>query len=71
MPSYTVYFTTVGSTHVKVEASDPEEALDKAYDEVYVYLCHQCAHELDLGGEWEADSVYDNETNEEVWRENA
>jgi hypothetical protein len=65
---YTVHFTTVASTTVQVEADDPDEAIDRAYNEVYVSLCHQCAHEMDLGGEWEAEAVTD-ESGKTLWEE--
>jgi hypothetical protein len=59
MNTYTVHFTTVASTSLNVEAEDIEEAIDEACNEVYVTLCHQCAREMDLGGEWEPEAVFD------------
>jgi hypothetical protein len=42
-------FTTTASHVEEVEADSPEEARDKAREQAYVSLCHQCAHHLDLG----------------------
>lgn len=66
MSAYIVHFVTPASTSVRIEADDAEEAVDKACDEVYVSLCHQCAGELDLAGEWEPEAVID-EAGELAW----
>lgn len=68
MSKFTVHFTTVASTTVTVEADDHDEAIDKACNEVYVSLCHQCAGEADFGGEWEPEAVTD-EAGKTVWEE--
>ncbi len=65
---YTVHFTSTASTSVTLEAGDPEEAIDKAYEELHVFVCHQCAEEFDIAGEWEP-YVVDDENGREVWSE--
>ena len=57
MNKYRVYLQATADLSVVVEAEDPEEALDLAY-ESRQYLCSQCAGwgeswSLDIG-EWEA-----------------
>lgn len=57
MAKYTVYWETVASTAFEAEFDDagmtPDEIEEKAIDitsaQAYVSLCHQCAHEVDLG----------------------
>ncbi len=49
MNTYRVYFATEASSVVTVEAEDRDDAIDKAYERHYVSLCHQCAHEVELG----------------------
>lgn len=49
MAKYRVHFMTAASTSVEVEADSREEAVDVAFNEVHVSLCHQCAREVDLG----------------------
>lgn len=49
MTLYGVMFTATASRLEKVEADSPEEAREKARAGVYVSLCHQCAHEVELG----------------------
>lgn len=69
MTEYVVHFATTASTSERVTADDPEEAVDKAWSEVYVSLCHQCGRECDLTGEWEPVAVTDLATGELVWEE--
>ncbi|QSM87561.1 hypothetical protein I3U44_17175 [Mycobacteroides abscessus subsp. bolletii] len=62
MSEYTVYFTTVASSPgITVEADDPEDAINKAWDSDDLpslgSICHQCARAFDLGGEWEPNAV--------------
>lgn len=53
MAQYTVPFITTASSAVTVEADNPAEALEKAYEEFdYPDTNIHCAFELD--GEWEA-----------------
>ncbi|GAB3830025.1 hypothetical protein [Kribbella italica] len=50
MSTYRVYMGTEASTSVEVQAEDREDAIEKAYEKFQgVILCHQCAHEVDLG----------------------
>jgi hypothetical protein len=58
VPKYRLYYETVASTYVEVEAEDADAAVDKAWDEAeFPQLCAQCSgwgrsYSLDLG-EWE------------------
>lgn len=63
MPRYGVLFTTSASSVVEVDADSPEAAREKARKEVGVTLCHQCAHELNLG-----DFEDDEDDPETVWQ---
>lgn len=63
---YSVSMSGYASTVVYVEADGPDEAREKAEQEVYVSLCHQCAGHADIGDEWEPTAVLD-EDNETVW----
>lgn len=69
MNNYTVYFSTPAETFVKVQAEDVDEAIDAAWDEVHVTLCHQCAREVDMAGVWEPSAVIDDATGKAVWEE--
>jgi hypothetical protein len=42
MPEYVVYFRTVASTAVRVEADDEDEAVEAAFEEL-PHLCAQCS----------------------------
>lgn len=66
MSEYTVYFSQSVGAVERVEADDPEDAIDKTWDNLPHSLCHQCACEFDLAGDWEPDIVVD-ENNKEVW----
>ncbi|AEJ94154.1 hypothetical protein THIBAULT_54 [Mycobacterium phage Thibault] len=69
MNEYTVWFAqAVGTVVKRVEAEDYSEAIDRAWDELPGSLCHQCARDFDLAGEWEPDAVEDAEGNI-VWEE--
>ena len=63
---YKVYLNGHASASVEVEADDIDEAREKAENEVYVSLCHQCAHEVEVSDDWETHSVYD-DTDHLVW----
>jgi hypothetical protein len=72
MATYTVYLKTFAETSVKVEAEDPDEAPDKAYD-VRPTICAQCSgwgrnYNLELGDVWEAYEVTDAE-DKVVWED--
>lgn len=65
--SYTVYFTQIASASVRnVEAEDSEDAIDQAWDQLPLSICHQCASKVELAGEWEPDAVVDADGNT-VW----
>jgi hypothetical protein len=49
MPRYGVMFTATASHVEKVEADSPEDARERAREQAYVTLCHECAHKVDLG----------------------
>lgn len=64
MARFIVYLRTVASTSVEVEAADPGEAMDKAYDVAMPTLCAQCAgwgndQNLELNDAWEVSAVAD------------
>lgn len=63
---YKVYLNGHASASVEVEADDIDEAREKAENEVYVSLCHQCAHEVEVSDDWETHSVYD-ESGQLAW----
>ena len=67
MPEYTVTFTTVASVNVRVEADDVDDAIDKAWDDAAITLCHQCARKVEVGDELEPDRVFDESTGDTVW----
>lgn len=69
MTAYSVHFTTPASRIVRVEADDPDEAIEKADNEVGCVLCHQCAGEIDLAGVWEPVVVFDDDKNEVAWED--
>lgn len=61
MPKFRVYLQNNTSGTVEVEATDVDDAIDKAYEEFdYPGLCHQCARERN-DGEWFAEAVADEE----------
>lgn len=67
MSEYKVWFTQSASTAMTVEAEDPDAAIDAAYDHgLPSGLCHRCACEFDMSGDWEPDVVEDSGGNE-VW----
>lgn len=63
MPQYTVDFTATTSVTVKVEADDPESAVDLAYDGLPQGICAKCSgwrqDWTKEEGVYEADSAYD------------
>lgn len=65
---YTVALTSGATTVIDVEADTPEEAREKACEEAYVGLCHQCAHDVTVGDEWEPVEVTDDSGNV-VWHD--
>lgn len=67
MSTYDVYLSTPAETVVRaVEAEDPDEAIELAYDQAPVVLCHQCAAKVDMAGEWEPTAVFDS-SGDVVW----
>lgn len=64
MAKYKVTLRAYAFTSVEVEADDPDEAVDKAYDAGTPTLCAQCSGwgqdtSLELNEVWEATDVYD------------
>ena len=49
MQKYIVSIPIYASCIVKVEAKSKEEAIEKAEQEFYPSLCHQCSHDIELG----------------------
>jgi hypothetical protein len=69
MPEYTVHFITEASFSAKVNADDPDKAIERAYDQFsapssFVYASHPLG--FNMGGEWEPESVID-ASGDEVW----
>ncbi len=55
MPKFRCYGRVVGSTYLgEVEAATEEEAMEKALNDAWVSLCHQCSREIE---DPEVDSV--------------
>lgn len=72
MTTYRVYLETYASTAITVEADDPDEALDKAYERAPSRLCHQCTGYgglpgIELAGDWEHHSTWDEDSGVEVY----
>ncbi len=67
---YTVYLIGSADATVEVDAPTPEEAQELAHDKMPPSLCHHCSGGsygvpgLDLGDEFTATSVYDENSNE-------
>lgn len=61
MPKYYVSVPVFASAGTAVEATNEEEAIDKAISKLYPSLCHQCAGEVELG-----DLDYENASAEEI-----
>ena len=60
MSAFKVWFSQVASSPcIEVDAEDYEEATDKAWNQLPGSLCHQCAGEVDLSGDWEPCLVED------------
>lgn len=56
---YTVVMIAGATIVVDVEADSPDAARERACEEAYASLCHQCAHDVTLGDEWEPIQVTD------------
>ena len=52
MSKYKVTLLYTATKQVEVEADSKEEANNKAMDEGYVCLCHQCADEIEIDDDW-------------------
>lgn len=63
---YSVSLVYAAGSNITVEADSPEEAAERAYasESASVQLCHQCAHEIELGGCYRA--VVCDESGEEL-----
>lgn len=69
MSEYTVHFIQTASAAItRVEAEDTDDAIEKAWDRLPGPLCHQCARDVELAGEWEPECVTDSD-GETVWKE--
>ena len=74
MPQYQVHFLTTMSVTVRVDADNPESAIDAAYDEAPGGICTQCSGwgqpwSRDADGDLEPDAVTD-KTGAKVWSRN-
>ena len=50
MPKYTALgIVACSTTGIAVEADNPEDAADMAYNKLQVGICHQCSEELQVG----------------------
>lgn len=61
MTTYKVIMTTYATGYVEVDGDTEDEAIDKAYD-LAPTLCAHCSglgkeHSLELGDEWEIDTI--------------
>lgn len=63
---YTVVLASSSTTVIDVEADTPEEARERACNEAYVSLCHQCSDSVEVGDDWEPTQVTD-DSHEVVW----
>lgn len=60
MTKYQVAFQNVAMVYITVEANDPEEAIDLAYEQIPYDVCAQCSgwgqdYTLDIGDSWDVD----------------
>lgn len=55
MPEFTYAFKQFAGHFVTIEAESREAGEDAAWEKLPVSLCHQCAHEYDMAGDWELD----------------
>jgi hypothetical protein len=47
--TYRVYLVATASATVKVEADDPEQAIERAFEEAPGGLCYSCTRDYDIG----------------------
>lgn len=66
MPKYRVYYVQTASVAVDVEADSPEEAEEQGFDQLPAGLCHQCAGQMDLSGDWDVDTDSEGRTSTEL-----
>jgi len=63
MTEYHVYFETTASTPpITVDADDPDEAIEKASENLVSpggSICHHCSRHFDMAGGWEPTVVED------------
>lgn len=55
MKKYGVTLIYSATKYVEVEAEDEDKALEEAYKNWHVSLCHQCAGEIDVGDCYDAE----------------
>jgi hypothetical protein len=72
MPEYRVHMSGVVSFSVLVVADDPDEAIDKAYQERSPGICAQCSGwrqnwSLEIPDDWEPDAVDNCADGSEAW----
>jgi hypothetical protein len=66
MPKYRVYYVQTASVAVDVEAESAQEAEEMGFDKLPGGLCHQCAGQMDLSGDWDVDTDSEGETTTEL-----
>lgn len=55
MSKFELYFLQTASTSVTIDADDLESAIEQAYNKLPGSLCHHCARDFDMSGDWELD----------------
>lgn len=66
MPKYRVHYVQTASAYVDVEADSADEAEEKGFEKLPSGLCHQCAGEIDLSGDWDVSADSEGETSTEL-----
>lgn len=68
MTEFRVFLVASASMTIDVTADSLDEAMDKAYNEAYVSLCHQCDDYVDFSDDWQPILVTDT-AGEILWEE--
>lgn len=63
MAEITYIFKQTASHVVTVNADNRIDGENAAYDKLPVSLCHQCAHEFEMAGDWELDEEATDDAN--------
>jgi hypothetical protein len=65
MPEFAYHFTQTAGHTVFVDAPTREAGEPEAWDRLPVSLCHACAHEYEMSGDWIPDDKADSESDAE------